>query len=304
VSPRLRALLRAELDAQPGAIVHFDDPGAALAGPVPAPWGFAPHNVEHRILRGIADASSGPRRWFARVDAGKVEREEHRLWRQATVCFAVSEPDAAAMRAGGARRVELCPNGTDRVAMLPWPRRHPDEPFRIAFVGSGDYRPYATGLRWFVREVLPRVQAGVPASFDVVGSEPRQRVEAAGVSYVGRVQSVARWYERSHAVVVPVFEGSGTRLKILEAAAYGRPVVSTTLGAEGLPLLAGRDYMRADTPESFAAALLTLAKWSQDGDPRGPELLACARAAIEGFFWPQVTRRLIEVYRELCERFV
>ena len=104
------------------------------------------------------------------------------------------------------------------------------------------------------------VQARVPAEFDVVKYPPERPVTADGVRYIGPVASVEEWYERAHVAVVPVFEGSGTRLKIVEAMAKGRPVVSTRLGAEGLPIQAPKHYHQADDSEGFAAAILTLPK--------------------------------------------
>jgi glycosyltransferase involved in cell wall biosynthesis len=99
-------------------------------------------------------------------------------------------------------------------------------------------------------------------------------------------------------VVVPVFEGSGTRLKILEAMAYGRPVISTSLGAEGLPVVAGEHFLQADDPESFAAAAERLAEWSlRPEDDEVESLIANAREAIVPLFWPAVAKRLVELYR-------
>jgi hypothetical protein len=172
-------------------IVHFDDLGVATFAPLLGTLSvFAPHNVEHRILAGNAHAARGPRRMFGALEARKVSREEHRAWRESDLVVAVSELDASAMRRGGANMVEICPNGTDRVPRLPTPRREPDEPFRLVFVGSASYRPYEVGLAWFVREVYPQLAAATDVRLDVVGHPPRRPVEAPGVSYLGRVDSV------------------------------------------------------------------------------------------------------------------
>ena len=105
-------------------------------------------------------------------------------------------------------------------------------------------------------------------------------MQAKGVRYVGRVPSVEPFYSASHGVVVPVFEGSGTRLKMLEAMAYGRPVISTSLGAEGLPVVAGEHFLQADDPESFAAAAVRLAGWYlHPEDGQTSRLIANAREA-------------------------
>ena len=296
--PGFAAALGREVERRRPAVAHFDDLGVARYGPVSGVRSaFAPHNVEHRIVKGAADAASGLRKTFAAVDWRRVLREEARAWRDFDLTLAVSEVDAAAFRAGGARHVELVPNGADPVEALPPPRRAPGDPLRIVFVGAGHYQPYERGLAWFVTEVLPLVRQRMAAELDVVGSPPNRRVDAPGVTYRGRVPEVGPWYERAHAVVVPVFEGSGTRLKVVEAAAWGRPIISTTLGAEGLPLQHGEHWLRADDAPAFAAALAQVAAETEAGAPELDARLAAARAAITPLFWPAITRRLVEIYR-------
>src|ERR1039458_10558913 len=176
----------------------------------------------------------------------------------ARACCTRATPSGAAMTAGGARRVELCPNGVDPVERLPLRALRRDDPLKLLFVGSGSYAPYERGLAWMVREVLPRLRRQTAVSFDVVGQPPARPVAAEGVRYVGRVPTVEPYYDAAHVVVVPVFEGSGTRLKVIEAAAFGRPVVSTRLGAEGLPLEAGGHYLAGEGADEVAAAGLEL----------------------------------------------
>jgi glycosyltransferase involved in cell wall biosynthesis len=293
----LRSLVR----RRRAQIVHFDDLGVAgflpLLGTLSV---FAPHNVEHRLIASIAGAAHGPRRAFGLIEARKVAREERRAWREADLVVAVSDLDARAMRRGGANSVEVCPNGTDRVAQLPAPRRAAGEPFRMLFVGSASYRPYEVGLAWFMREVYPQLAAADDVRLDIVGHPPRRPVQAQGVTYTGRVPSVAPYYERAHAVIVPVFEGSGTRLKIVEALAYGRPVVSTTLGAEGLPIAPEEHYIVADDAGTFAAELLALALDLGDSDRIGG-LLARGRQAAEPLFWDAIVPRLIDSYRSVID---
>jgi glycosyltransferase involved in cell wall biosynthesis len=220
------------------------------------------------------------------------------------LCLAVSDLDRAVMAAGGARRVELCPNGVDPVERLPLRHRRRGDTLRLLFVGSGNYAPYERGIAWLVREVLPRLRAaGADVSFDVVGAPPAAPLPAEGVRYLGRVAEVEPHYADADVVVVPVFEGSGTRLKVIEAAAYGRPVVSTRLGAEGLGLQAGRHYLAADDSESFADAVFELERWSQDpADARLEQIVAAAHAAIAPITWPRVIESLTELYRSEIER--
>jgi glycosyltransferase involved in cell wall biosynthesis len=304
VSRGFSEAVRRAVAARPFCIVHFDDLGVAQVGPQAGAFNvYSSHNVEAQILRHCARAGRLPRRFFYALEALKVGSEERRVLRSMDLSLAVSTLDGQALSAGGARRVELCPNGAPPVERLPFPLRSADEPMRLLFVGTGSYVPYERGLAWFVREVLPRIAARAPVRVDVVGNPPARPVEATGVRYVGRVPSVESFYSASHGVIVPVFEGSGTRLKILEAVAYGRPVISTGLGAEGLPVVADEHFLQADDAESFAGAALRLADWSEQ--PEGGEverLVASAREATRGFFWPEITERLVELYRSELER--
>jgi len=304
-TPAFAAALADTVAAQRPGVVHFDDAGVALAAPVrDAVNVYCSHNIEQTILRFEASAGSPVRRLFNLLEAHKVAREERRIWRTADLCLAVSPPDASAMERGGASRTEVCPNGVDAVKRLPLPPIGKDAPLRLLFVGSGNYLPYERGLAWLVREVLPRVRAKVPVVLDVVGVRPARPLAAEGVRYLGRVPMVQPYYEASHVVVVPVFEGSGTRLKIIEAAALGRPVVSTRLGAEGLPLKAGADYLQADSAADFAGAVLQLERWWREADRRRLEdLIDGAWNGVLPLRWPRVVERLAGLYRaEIAHR--
>jgi glycosyltransferase involved in cell wall biosynthesis len=280
-------------------IVHFDELETAQYGPLPGVFNvYGSHNVEAQILKHGSKSGGPARRLFYRAEAQKVGKEESRAWRSMDLTLAVSPVDAEAMIEGGARRVEICPNGAPAVERLAVEPRGDGEPLRLLFVGSGSYLPYERGLAWFVREVLPRIQASVPVVLDVVGNPPANPVEADGVRFVGRVPSVEPYYAAAHGFIVPVFEGSGTRLKILEAMAYGRPVISTRIGAEGLPVAPDEHFFSADDAEGFAAAAEVLAGWSlkpEEGDVA--RMVASAREAARPFFWPNVVARLAELYR-------
>jgi glycosyltransferase involved in cell wall biosynthesis len=286
-------------------VVHFDDPGVALVPPFPDALNvYCAHNVEQTILRLGARVGDPTRRAFNAVEALKVAREERRIWRRVDLCLAASPLDGAVMGAAGARRVEVCPNGADPVERLPVRPRQPEEPLRLLFVGSGHYAPYERGLAWMVEEVLPLIRSQVPVQFDVVGAPPARPVAGEGVRYIGRVPAVEPYYDAAHVVVVPVFEGSGTRLKIVEAAAFGRPVVSTRLGAEGLPLTAGRHFRQADEAHDFAAAVLALERsWRASGDAELELMLNRAHEAVRPLMWPRIVADVTALYRsELARR--
>ncbi|MDQ4144747.1 MAG: glycosyltransferase family 4 protein [Actinomycetota bacterium] len=302
-SAALRATLKQLVAERKAAIIHFDDLGVALCGPLPGPRNvYSAHNVEHRVARQVARTGSPVRTLFGAADWRKIRAEEERVWRSMDLCLAVSDVDAEVMRAGGAHNVAVCPNGVDPVAPLPPPQRHPGEPLRLVFVGSGSYRPYERGIAWLVSEVLPRVKARLPVALDVVGRPPQRPVAAEGVRYVGVVPAVEPWYEASHVAVVPVFEGSGTRLKVVEALAYGRPVVSTRMGAEGLPLEPGRHFLQADDAVTFTDALLRVADQTETAGAGLEAMLATGRAAVAELVWPRIVENLVDRYRAEAAR--
>lgn len=298
-TPSLRTVLTRLVAERPHAILHFEDPGVALAGigAGARQTVLAPHNVEHRILLGVARGLPLSHRPFVELEARKVAREEQRLWRTADLCVAVSEVDREAMRAAGARRVELCPNGSDPRDPLPLPSVEPGAALRLLFIGSLRYWPYTLGMSWFVREALPAVEAAAgPVSVDAVGDPPDDRVPHEAVTYHGRVPDVVPFYERAHALVLPVFAGSGTRLKVIEAALFGRPLVSTALGVEGLPLREDEHYLRAEDAAGFAAATARLRHELEDGEPALARRCEAARGAVEHLTWPRITAELADLY--------
>jgi glycosyltransferase involved in cell wall biosynthesis len=293
----------AEEANRPRTLVHYDDLGVALGAPPPGTVAvYSAHNVEYRIMEGTLERSHGIRRAFAAAELRKIAREERRAWRAMPLCLAVSELDAELMRAGGAR-VEVCPNGTDAVDPLPFARRRPGEPLQMLFVGSVDYGPNYTGIRWFLDEVLPRLREQAPVALDVVGASRRPLPAIEGVAYHGQVPSVTPYYERAHVAIVPVPFGSGTRLKVVEAMALGRPVVSTRVGAEGLPVTPGADYLAADDAEAFAAALARIAaQTAGTGEPELRAMLDHARQAVGELAWPEIVGRLAELYDAELQR--
>jgi glycosyltransferase involved in cell wall biosynthesis len=139
----------------------------------------------------------------------------------------------------------------------------PPDPRRLLFVGSLDYFPNEDAVAYFCESILPLLRAsGAGCSLRVVGGGARPQVMALsqipGVHFAGLVADLAPEYAQAGVVIVPLRAGSGTRIKILEAISHRRPVVSTTIGAEGLGLKHEEHILIADTPPEFAAASVRL----------------------------------------------
>lgn len=221
------------------------------------------HNVETTIWERHAGSAPDPlRRWYFQRQAERMRRHEGEMCRLAGGVVAVSEIDAARMREMFAvSRVSTIPTGVEigQFARPPAVERKAD----FVFVGSMDWLAGQDGAAWFVREIFPLVRAARPeATFAIVGRNPSGEVLALGrepgVTVTGTVPDVRPWLFGAAVSVVPLRIGGGTRLKIYEAMAARVPVVSTTVGAEGLAVTHGENILMADSPRDFAAACVRL----------------------------------------------
>ena len=133
--------------------------------------------------------------------------------------------------------------------------------FRFMFVGNLGYYPNEDAARYFCKQILPLIRESAQTEFrvDFVGARAPQslfELSTANVHIVGAVEDVRPWYESCHAVIVPIRTGGGTRIKILEAFSYRRPVITTSIGVEGIDAEPNRHMLEADSPEAFALACL------------------------------------------------
>ncbi len=300
--PALRAAVAARVASGEADVCVADFlssvPNVPMGGPVPVV--FFDHNVEHVIWRRLARVGPAWRRPLLEIEWRKVKRQEARACRQARLTVAVSDLDRDQLAADAPRaRVEVVPTGVDTSYFTPSaPTR---EEAAMVFTGSMDWYPNEDAIRYFVAEILPLVRRELPrATLTVVGRRPSDTLVAlatsAGVRVTGRVDDVRPHVAGSAVYVVPLRVGGGTRLKIFEALAMGKPVVSTTVGAEGLPLVPEEHFVKADTPAGFAAAVVGLLR-----DPARREKLGAAgrRLVEERYSWPQVAREFEARCREV-----
>jgi len=238
------------------------------------------HNIESEVLQRYGDTTpSLPRRAYARHAARKLREYERSFVQACNLHIAVSERDRETLRQFGAREpIAVIENGVDiRQFSFSEAGDAPPKRYRVVFVGAMDYHANIDGAAFFAREVWPQVAASLPdATFTIVGRNPSGEVSALArgerIEVTGTVPDVRPYYQEALVAVAPLRVGGGTRLKILEAMAAGVPVVSTTLGAEGLAAQADADYLLADTGTAMAQAILDLAR-----DP-----VRCARVAAAG----------------------
>jgi glycosyltransferase involved in cell wall biosynthesis len=249
-------------ELRPGAItVEHDDLAPVvrdLPGTVPAV--LCTQNASWRLLRRRAELEGGLRRPGLRLEAARHRRMTARAVPRYATVVAVSEGDARDFAELGAARVELVPNGA---GFHRGPLAAADGPPTLLFTGSMDHPPNRDAVLWFGREVWPLIAARMPsARLQVVGRGPQEELRGLAaqprVEVAGAVPSMEPFFARAHVAIAPLRSGGGSRLKILEALAAGRPVLSTTVGAEGLELEPGRDLLIADGAEAFADAAVRL----------------------------------------------
>jgi polysaccharide biosynthesis protein PslH len=223
---------------------------------------------------------SRAQRVYGALEARKIRRWERRSCERVAAVLACSDEDRRVLATLAPRaRVVVVPNVVDTAHYAP---SGTPEPCSVVFQGGLDWHPNRDAVELFGTAMLPELRRLMPgAVFRVAGRCPdetfRQRWEQAGVSFTGRVPEMRDEIARATVCVIPLRIGSGTRLKILEAGAMAKPMVSTHLGAEGLELVDGKEIILVDEPRAFARAVADLL-----ADPaRRDELGAAARRRIE-----------------------
>lgn len=228
------------------------------------------------------------RRWEPRY----AERFDH--------CITVSENDRdILLDANPALKIDVIPNGVDTQQHQSLPYSH--ENASLLFIGKMSYAPCSDAAKYFCREILPLIKRQVNnTELWIVGREPPQEVMnlgSDGVHVTGWVEDVAPYYKRSTVCVVPLRAGGGTRLKILEAMAFGRPVVSSRIGCEGLDVTDGENILIADHPEEFAEKTVRLLH----DDNLRKSIAENARRLVENHYdWDILAQRLMDIFTRVA----
>jgi glycosyltransferase involved in cell wall biosynthesis len=292
------------------AICDFLDAAINFPGRLNVPSVLFQHNVESEIWRRHADTAGNPvKKMMYRMEFRKMLRYERVTVRKFQHVIAVSENDRALMTKWvDGDRVTVVPTGVDLAQYRPAPNPLDASAPLITFVGAMDWEPNVDGVEYFCGEVWPAIKAEIPqARFRIVGRNPDRRVlkwvsnpinDDGSIEVTGRVPSVVEHLYQSAVVIVPLRIGGGTRLKIYEAMATAKAVVSTTVGAEGLDVHHGRDIMLADDPSSFAQAVIMLLR---DPKLRRRYEKAAAETAAR-YDWPAIGERFSEVLQSAAEK--
>lgn len=301
ISRRFASQLREWLSEDQYDLVHCDHVQVAdmlLDAPTP-PRLLNAHNIESVLVRRIADRHRGVRRALIAWQARKVADAERRCYQGFDRALVVSELDAALLQEMvPGLLTSVVPNGVDTEMFTP--RDHGEEPHSIVFTGAMDWSPNVDGVSWFVRDVFPRIRQRLnQATFTVVGRNPAparvRELSGDGVRFTGTVHDVRPFLQAASVVAVPLLAGGGTRLKILEAWSMAKAVVSTSIGAEGLPNRDAGALMIADTADAFAARVIELLG---DGSLRMRLGIEGRALAEQRFSWRVVGRSLLQAFEE------
>jgi len=300
ISAAGRALIESELKRRPDIVV-VDFPHTAVLMPksVAAPTVLFTHNVEAEIFgRQVKIAGTAALRALWRNQFRKMQQFEAETLRSFDAVVAVSERDQAQFKGAYGVASETIPTGVD---LDYFAHRAPDGANNgarnIVFTASMDYHANIDGIQWFMDECWPLIaRADQSARVTIVGRNPHPKLVQSAAerklpwTFTGFVDDVRPYVHDAAVYMIPLRVGGGTRIKAYEAMALGCPVVSTTIGVEGLQLEPGRHYLAGDTPEGFAAAVLKLL-----GNPELRALLSAdARELVERHFSAETVGRVFE----------
>ena len=256
------------------------------------------HNVECRIWeRHYKVATSLPKRLVARREWKTTAALERKYLAEADFVLTVSDADASEFISWGlpAAKVQSVPTGVDTQFFSP--RSLSTSGRNLVFTGSMDWKPNQDGMLWFLDEVYPLIMAAMPdTKLTIVGRRPSPEIVQACKRYpsaklTGWVEDVRDYLGAADVCIVPLRVGSGTRLKIFEAMAMGKATVSSTIGAEGLPVTHGSDILIADAPADFAERTLELLRDSSQRSRIGN----AARDLVESHYsWAAVTKDFMQ----------
>ncbi len=265
------------------------------------------HEVAYDLARQLARRSASlGRRIYGELNWRKLRREERAAFRMVDGICACSTTDRARILADAPwARTAVIPNAADVDYYQPRSADPPSDGRTVLFFGLLSTVPNVDGIRFFIREIWPRIAAHRPeARCKIVGARPHSSVlELAGsrVEVVGFVHDLRSHLASAAALVVPLRLGGGTRLKIIEGMAMARPIVSTSLGAEGIDATPERDILIADDPARFAASVIRLL----DDPLLGARLGRAARElAVERYSWSAAASTLDRFLGELRARCI
>lgn len=256
------------------------------------------HNVEYNNYRRMWEKSSSVlKRWFYYHEYQKVFEEEIKTLSKQDVIFSTSAEDRMIMEKNIPKVPNyIIPNGVDTSYFKP-NKSINVEPYSMVFTGMMAYTPNYDGMLYFLDEIFPHIREEIPeAKIYIVGKRPPQELknrESENVKVTGFVDDVRPYVWKSSVFVVPLRMGSGTRLKVIESLAMKKPVVSTTIGCEGINVEDEKSILIEDSPKEFAEGVLRLFK---DQKLRS-KLTSNGYEVIKNHYeWSSIGDKMLDIY--------
>jgi sugar transferase (PEP-CTERM/EpsH1 system associated) len=260
------------------------------------------HNIESQLMARRAAVERWPASGYLAMQARKLVAYEKSMSPRFDVNVMMSEPDARALRqlAPGVETA-IVPNGVDVEYFVPGSER---EDAAMIYTGGMNMFANRDAVIHFVERIWPAIKAAKPdARFDIVGQDPPPELlqragRDPGLRIHGYVDDIRPLVRKAAVYVVPIRVGGGTRLKVLDALAQGKAIVSTTVGCEGIDVTSGRDILIHDDPDDFAQQVIALL----DDPARRRALGAAARRLAESrYAWGPIGECLTEAYRQAVD---
>lgn len=258
------------------------------------------HNVEFQIWEQLASAEAiGIKRWYLSLLASRLKKYEVNILKQVDGIVAITEEDKNQFILMGVKcPIEIIPIGFNVGAIKP-PRLNPDH-LHLYHIGAMDWQPNIEGINWFLDEVWPRIEAEIPETkcFLAGRKMPNYLLDKASgnLKIAGQIDSVADFVSTKNIAIVPLLSGSGMRVKIIEALAMGKVVLTTSIGATGIPYSDGENILIANTPEEFVLKL----KYLSDNPKKIVDIGKAARTlAQQEFDITKLSSKLTYFYANL-----
>jgi len=307
--PAMTDEIRRLVTSEPFDAIHVDQLWMAQYALIAAQSAISPpklvldqHNAVHLIPQRLADGERNPvkQRLMAR-EARLLTRYESEICRRFDHVVWVTEEDRRAVAALSGSSVNgqkpstvipICADPAQIEPVTPAPNK-----YRITFLGGLHWPPNAQGIVWFARDVFPQVRAQIPeATLTVIGKSPPAGLDGDGIEVTGYVDDLKSYLDETAAFVVPLHAGGGMRVKILDAWSWGLPVVSTTVGAEGMAIQHEDNILIADTAPAFAEATVRVLKDAALAQRLGQN---GRQTILEKYNWQTVYSAWDKVYREV-----
>ena len=257
------------------------------------------HNVEHQIWeRHVQRETQFYRKWYLKLQNRRLKNFELNALRQVDAIVPISKVDEDAFKSFGFKgRLLTCMTGVDinGYRQISVPRK----PRSVFYIGSMDWLPNQEAVTWFIKKCWPIIRNAIPDARFFAGGKGMPlhffHITEPGVSIIENVASAPAFFMEHDVMVVPLLSGSGIRIKIIEGMSYGKAIVSTSVGAEGIGYTSGKNILIADDPNDFAEAVIKLLKNSEERNRIEREALDYAKVHFDN---KSVVLPLVEFYKK------